>query len=237
MEIKNKFKLTLASVYIKGKTWTFISWPFLILSNKFPSAEVYDHDNANKIRELLQNYIFLNGVSWHICINQTICQIREQISTFCEQNNIVAITKPFIDQKAISLEEPFIQTIELRLELSLQREQTTVGKHPRGIAFNQCRQIRPTNLINSRVPAVEVCKVKTDQQIIKKYPQVLYKVLAPGLTILIDNDFTNVIEVVKMSVTVQKSDKIKFRTEAEKEISGQAYDERRTKTSKLLKTI
>ena len=40
-----------------------------------------------------------------------------------------------------------------------------------------------------------------------------------------------------MSVTVQKSDKIKFRTEAEKEISGQAYDERRTKTSQLLKTI
>ena len=83
--------------------------------SKFPTAEVFDRANADKILKFLQEYVLLHGKPRTIRLDQTRCQTRQQVETFCSQINIQLIEAPIHDHRAIGLFERLIQTIKNRL--------------------------------------------------------------------------------------------------------------------------
>ena len=93
--------------------------------SKFSTAEVFDTANADKILNLLQEYVLLHGIPRSIRLDQARCQTGNQIKSFCSQNNIQLIEAPIHGHRAIGLVELLIQTIRNRLACI----KTTAQKH------------------------------------------------------------------------------------------------------------
>ena len=83
--------------------------------SKFPTAEVFDRANADKILKFHQEYFLIQGMTRSIRLDQARCQTGQRIKTFCNQNNIQLIEAPIHDHRAIGLVERLIQTIKNRL--------------------------------------------------------------------------------------------------------------------------
>ena len=54
--------------------------------SKFPSAEVFQHAQANSIEKLIQKFTLLHGVQRCFHFDQARCQVGKQSSKFCEQH-------------------------------------------------------------------------------------------------------------------------------------------------------
>ena len=65
--------------------------------------------------KFLQEYVLLHGITRTIRLDQAQCQTRQQIKTFCSQNNIQLIEAPIHDHREIGLVERLIQTFKNRL--------------------------------------------------------------------------------------------------------------------------
>ena len=109
-----KFKIILADQSIMGKNKNFFL-AFIDRFSKYPTAEVFDRANAQKILKFLQEQVLLHGFPRTVRLDQAQCQIGRQIKAFCNQNNIQLIEGPIHDHRAIGLVESLIQTIKNRL--------------------------------------------------------------------------------------------------------------------------
>ena len=67
--------------------------------SKYPSAEIFDKANANKIIKFLDNYVKIHGVPRSLRIDQARCLIGNQVKKRCTKNKIILIPAPANDHR------------------------------------------------------------------------------------------------------------------------------------------
>ena len=136
--------------------------------SKYPTVKV----KANKpiVVNFLDDYIQTQGILRTNRLDQAHCLIGDKVKNFCKQNNIIIVTAPANDHRAIGLVERLIQTIKRRLsciKLAIRNNNFTIKDAIKSIVYQLpiCKQkttnVTPFQAHFRRKPNTPLSKIST----------------------------------------------------------------------------
>ena len=83
--------------------------------SKCPTVKIFEKANGADVVKFLRDYTYTNRIPQTIRVGQATCLVGEQVTNYCNENNINIIDAPVGGHRAIGLVERMIQTIKHRL--------------------------------------------------------------------------------------------------------------------------
>ena len=83
--------------------------------SKYLTVRIFEKTNGANVVKFLQDYAYTHGIPRPIRLDQETCLVGEQVTNYCNENNINILDAPVGDHRAIGLVERMIQTMKRRL--------------------------------------------------------------------------------------------------------------------------